>query len=205
MASVGCGQVAVHARNAWCCGYTTRDDHMPAAHRAHTEWTPERLFHCGASLALSCWVENATTLVISGPICSGKIWLACVFAQHACRRGHSALYLRVPRLAEELLILHGNGGFLTWLAALARTDVLILDDWALAPLDTSARADLLEMIDDRAGTGPTTLTTQLPVEHWHSWIGDPTIADAILDRLLAREHRIALKGESLRPDRARTS
>jgi DNA replication protein DnaC len=158
-----------------------------------------------ASLALSRWVENATTLVISGPTGSGKSWLACALAQHACRRGHSALYLRVPRLAEELRILHGNGGFSTWLAALARTDVLILDDWALAPLDTSVRADLLEMIDDRAGTRPTILTTQLPVEHWHSWIGDPTIADAILDRLLAREHRITLKGESLRQTRNRSS
>jgi DNA replication protein DnaC len=144
-------------------------------------------------------------VLISGPTGSGKSWLACALAQHACRRGHSALYLRVPRLAEELRILHGNGGFATWLAALARTDVLILDDWALAPLETSARADLLEMIDDRAGTRPTILTTQLPVEHWHSWIGDPTIADAILDRLLAREHRITLKGESLRTGRARSS
>lgn len=158
-----------------------------------------------ASLALSRWVETATTVLISGPTGSGKSWLACALAQHACRRGHSALYLRVPRLAEELRILHGNGGFATWLAALARTDVLILDDWALAPLETGARADLLEMIDDRAGTRPTILTTQLPVEHWHSWIGDPTIADAILDRLLAREHRIALKGESLRPQRTRPS
>jgi DNA replication protein DnaC len=157
-----------------------------------------------ASLALSRWVENATTLVISGPTGSGKSWLACALAQHACRRGHSALYLRVPRLAEELRILHGNGGFATWLAMLARTDVLILDDWALAPLETGARADLLEMIDDRAGTRPTILTTQLPVEHWHAWIGDATIADAILDRLLAREHRIALKGESLRQGRTRS-
>jgi hypothetical protein len=158
-----------------------------------------------ASLALSRWVETATTVLISRPTSSGKSWLACALAQHACRRGHSALYLRVSRLTEELRILHGNGGFAAWLASLARTEVLILDDWALAPLETGARADLLEMIDDRAGTRPTILATQLPVEHWHSWIGDPTIADAILDRLLAREHRIALKGESLRPQRTRPS
>ena len=113
---------------------------------------------------------------------------------------HSALYLRVPRLAEELRILHGKGGFSEWLVALARTEVLVLDDWALAPLEPAARADLLEIIDDRAGTRSraTILTTQLPVEHWHAWLGDPTIADAILDRLLSREHRIHLKGESLR-------
>jgi hypothetical protein len=143
-----------------------------------------------ASLALSRWVENATTLLISGPTGSGKSWLACALAQHACRRGHSALYLRVPRLAEELRILHGNGGFATWLAALARTDVLILDDWALAPQETGARADLLEMIDDRAGTRPTILTTQLPVslrpesepgQHWSVHL-QPAVSGTVLRR-----------------------
>jgi DNA replication protein DnaC len=110
------------------------------------------------------------------------------------------MYLRVPRLAEELRILHGKGGFAAWLAALARTEVLVLDDWALAPLEPATRADLLEIIDDRAGTRcrATILTTQLPVEHWHAWLGDPTMADAILDRLLAKEERINLKGDSLR-------
>jgi DNA replication protein DnaC len=150
------------------------------------------------SLALSRWVEQGTTVSIIGPTGSGKSWLACALAQHACQRGHSALYLRVPRLAEELRILHGNGGFTNWLAALARTDVLVLDDWALAPLEPATRADLLEIIDDRCSARATVLTTQLPVEHWHGWLGDPTIADAILDRLLAREQRITLQGESLR-------
>ena len=114
--------------------------------------------------------------------------------------GRSALYLRVPRLAEELRMLHGSGGFRRWLQQLARTEVLVLDDWALAPLEPAARADLLELIDDRAGSRSraTILATQLPVEHWHAWLGDPTIADAILDRLLCNEHRIQLKGESLR-------
>lgn len=155
------------------------------------------------SLALSRWVEQATTLTINGPTGSGKTWLACALAHHACRRGHSALYMRVPRMAEDLRILHGNGGFATWLAAIARIDVLILDDWAVAPLDPAARADMLEIIDDRAGSRATILTTQLPVEHWHGWIGDPTIADAILDRLLAKEQRIALTGDSLRPAKNR--
>ena len=106
----------------------------------------------------------------------------------------------MPRLAEELRILHGKGGFAAWLATLARTEVLVLDDWALAPLEPAARADLLELIDDRAGTPgrATIITTQLPVDHWHAWLGDPTMADAILDRLLANEHRISLKGDSLR-------
>lgn len=151
-------------------------------------------------LALSRWVEQGMTVSVIGPTGSGKSWLACALAQQACRRAHSALYLRVPRLAEELRILHGKGGFAAWLATLARTEVLILDDWALAPLEPATRADLLEIIDDRAGTAgrATILTTQLPVEHWHAWLGDPTMADAILDRLLAKEHRISLKGDSLR-------
>lgn len=151
-------------------------------------------------LALSRWVEQGMTVSVIGPTGSGKSWLACALAQQACRRAHSALYLRVPRLAEELRILHGKGGFAAWLATLARTEVLILDDWALAPLEPATRADLLEIIDDRAGTAgrATVLTTQLPVEHWHAWLGDPTMADAILDRLLAKEHRISLKGDSLR-------
>jgi DNA replication protein DnaC len=150
------------------------------------------------SLALSRWVEDGTAVLVTGPTGSGKSWLACALAQYACRRGQSALYLRVPRLAEELRILHGNGGFTRWLAAVARTDVLLLDDWALAAMDGPTRADLMEVIDDRAGTRATIITSQLPVEHWHAWIGDATIADAILDRLLSRSHRLVLKGKSLR-------
>jgi DNA replication protein DnaC len=154
------------------------------------------------SLALSRWVEDGTAILITGAAGSGKTWLACALAQYACRRGHSALYLRTPRLAEDLRILHGNGGFARWLAAVARTDVLLLDDWGLAALDGQTRSDLMELIDDRAGTRPTIVTSQLPVEHWHAWIGDATTADAILDRLLSRSQRLALKGKSLRPGKA---
>jgi DNA replication protein DnaC len=154
------------------------------------------------SLALSRWVEDGTPILVTGPTGSGKSWLACALAQYACRRGHSALYLRTPRLAEELRILHGNGGFSRWLAAVARTDVLVLDDWGLAALDGPTRSDLMEVIDDRAGTRSTIVTSQLPVEHWHAWIGDATVADAILDRLLSRSHRLVLKGESMRPRKA---
>lgn len=159
-----------------------------------------RGFERGAlmSLALSRWVEDGIAVLITGPTGSGKSWLGCALAQYACRRGQSALYLRVPRLGEELRLLHGNGGFARWLAALARTDVLLLDDWGLAGLDPAVRSDLMEIIDDRAGTRATIVTSQLPVEHWHAWIGDATIADAILDRLLSRSHRLALKGTSLR-------
>jgi DNA replication protein DnaC len=154
------------------------------------------------SLALSRWVEDGTAILATGPTGSGKSWLACALAQYACRRGHSALYLRVPRLGEELRMLHGNAGFSRWLATVARTDVLVLDDWGMAAIDASTRSDLMEIIDDRAGTRATIVTSQLPIEHWHAWIGDATIADAILDRLLSRSQRLALKGKSLRPPKA---
>ncbi|MCK6508258.1 ATP-binding protein, partial [Myxococcota bacterium] len=95
------------------------------------------------SLALSRWVDDGAAILVTGPTGSGKSWLACALAQYACRRGQSALYLRVPRLAEELRILHGNGGFTRWLTAVARTDVLLLDDWALAAMDGPTRADLM--------------------------------------------------------------
>lgn len=150
------------------------------------------------SLALGDWVQSGYSLLISGPTGAGKSWLACALAQYACRRGHSALYLRVPRLTEELRILHGNGGFTKWLMQVARVDVLLLDDWGMAPLDAMVHNDLLEMIDDRAAGKATIVTGQLPIEHWHGWIGDETIADAMLDRLMQRHHHITLKGESLR-------
>lgn len=107
------------------------------------------------SLALSRWVDDGAAILLCGATGSGKSWLACALAQYACRRGHSALYLRVPRLAEDLRVLHGNGGFGRWLATVARTDVLLLDDWGLAALDGPTRADLMEVIDDRAGSRPT--------------------------------------------------
>jgi DNA replication protein DnaC len=150
------------------------------------------------SLALGEWIKTGHTVIINGATGSGKTWLACALGQYACRRGHTVSYLRTPRLAEELRVLHGAAGFGKWLVQLAKTDVVILDDWAVAALDASTRADLLEIIDDRAATRGTIITSQLPVEHWHGWIGDATIADAMLDRLLQRTHRITLKGESLR-------
>lgn len=153
------------------------------------------------SLALGDWVTAGHSILITGPTGAGKSWLACALAQYACRRGHSALYQRVPRLQEELRIRHGSGVFGRWLAQLAKTDVLVLDDWGMGAIDNATRSDLLEIIDDRAATKATIITSQLPIEHWHAWIGDATIADAILDRIMQRNHRLTLTGDSLRQEK----
>jgi len=150
------------------------------------------------SLALSNWIDQGQTVTFSGATGLGKTWLACALGQYACRQGRSVQYLRVPRLAEELRILHASGEFRRWLTQLAKTDVIILDDWATGSLDATTRADLLEIIDDRASVRATIITHQLPIEHWHGWIGDPTVADAILDRLLQRCRRFDLHGPSRR-------
>ena len=156
------------------------------------------------SLALGDWVSAGHSVLVTGPTGAGKSWLACALAQYACRRGYSAAYQRVPRLQEELRIRHGSGVFGKWLLQLAKIDVLILDDWGMGAIDSMTRSDLLEIIDDRAGSKATIITSQLPVEHWHAWIGDATIADAILDRVMQRNHRFTLTGDSLRAERAKT-
>ena len=150
------------------------------------------------SLALGQWVQDGHAVLITGPTGAGKSWLACALAQHACRRGHSAYYQRVPRLGEELRIRHANGTFTRWLDTLKNTDVLLLDDLGMSALDAMTRADLLEIIDDRAMRSATIITSQLPIEHWHEWIDDATMADAMLDRLMQSHHRFTLSGESLR-------
>ena len=156
-------------------------------------------------LALGDWVSAGHSILITGPTGAGKSLLACALARYACRRGHSALYQRVPRLQEELRIRHGSGTFGKWLLQLARTDVLILDDWGMGALDSMTRSDLLEIIDDRSGSKATIITSQLPVEHWHAWIGDATIADAILDRIMQRNYRLTLTGDSLRTQAPKTT
>ena len=120
------------------------------------------------------------------------------WVQYACRRGHSVYYQRVPRMGEELRIRHGNATFGKWLIQLVKTDVLVLDDWGMSGIDTQTRADLLEIIDDRAASKATIITSQLPIEHWHAWVGDATIADAMLDRIMQKNHRLTLTGDSLR-------
>ena len=124
---------------------------------------------------------------------TGKTWLACALAHQACRQGLSAWYVRAPRLFEELTLCHADGTFRKRLAALAKLQLIVIDDFAIAPLGPRERNDLLELLDDRVGVRATLITSQLPVEHWHEYIGDPTLADAILDRLLQRAHRVQLQ------------
>lgn len=151
-----------------------------------------------AQLSSCQWIRSHQNLVLTGATGCGKTWLACAFGNAACRQGLSVVYVRTPRLFEELRIAHGDGSFGKRLSALAKTDLLILDDWGLAPLNQMERNDLLEVIDDRVGTRATLITSQLPPEHWHAYLNDPTLADAILDRVLHAAHKITLAGESLR-------
>lgn len=151
-----------------------------------------------AQLAGCQWIRGHQNLILTGATGCGKTWLACALGNAACRQGLSVAYVRTPRLFEELRIAHGDGSFSKRLSALAKTDVLILDDWGLAPIDQAGRNDLLEVLDDRVGARSTVITSQLPVEHWHAYLNDPTLADAILDRVLHAAHKMSLTGESLR-------
>ena len=146
-----------------------------------------------ASLGSGDWIRAGQTLLIQGATGAGKTWLACALAQQACRQGLSAWYVRAPRLFEELTLCHADGSFRKRLAALAKIQLLIIDDFAIAPMAPRERNDLLELLDDRSGARATLVTSQLPLEHWHDYLGDPTLADAILDRLLNRAHRLQLQ------------
>ena len=144
------------------------------------------------------WIKRHLNLLITGPTGVGKTWIGCALAQKACREGYTALYLRLPRLLQELSIAKGDGTYAKLLVRLAKVDVLILDDWGLSRLIAEQRRDLLEIMEDRHDNRSTIVTSQLPLEKWHNSIGDPTLADAILDRLVHNAYKINLKGESMR-------
>ena len=151
-----------------------------------------------ASLVSLDWVRQSLNLCLTGPTGCGKTWLACAFGNEACRRGFSVRYLRLPRLFEMLRISHGDGSYTKLMNQLLKTDLLILDDWGIQKVSAAQRNDLMEVIEDRHGRRSTLIASQLPTDHWHEYIGEATIADAILDRLLHGAHRINLTGESMR-------
>lgn len=154
------------------------------------------------SLAAAHWAGQPRAIVITGPTGTGKTFLACALAHAAIRNGHTALYQRAPRMLDELAIARGDGRLSRLLASWARVAVLVIDDLLIRPLTPDQAADLLEVIEDRAGLRATVITSQLPPAMWHQAIGDPTVADAVLDRLLGSADRIELSGGSLRKDGA---
>lgn len=156
------------------------------------------------SLADCRWVKSHNVL-ITGPTGVGKTYLACALAEKACREGFSVQYLRMPRLFQELAMARGDGRYGKLMTAFARTELLVLDDWGLTPLTDMEQRDLLEILEDRHGLRSTIVTSQVPVELWHEAMGGPTLADAILDRLVHNAYKIALTGESMRKRRSKTA
>ena len=153
-------------------------------------------------LATGRWIAEHRNLLVTGPCGIGKSWLACALAQKACRDGYSVHYARVPRLFADLELAHGDGRFARLFRTITKADVLILDDWGPERLSANHRRDLMEIVEDRYGAGSTVITSQLPVEAWHEVIGEPTFADAILDRIVHNAYRLALDGPSIRKIRA---
>ena len=150
------------------------------------------------SLAACAWIAKGINVLICGPTGVGKSYLACALAHKACLEGYTALYLRLPRLFEELRLAKADGRYGKLMLSFAKADLLVLDDWGLTPMTDPQRRDLLELMEDRYGLKSTIITSQLPVTDWHEAIGDPTLADAILDRIVHNAHKIEMKGESMR-------
>jgi len=157
-----------------------------------------------ATLTSCDWIGAQHNLHITGPTGTGKSWLACAFGNQACRQGLSVRYERTGRLLDQLRVARGDGSYPKLLRQLARVELLILDDFGLKPLTQTERHDLLEVIEDRHGVHSTLLTSQLPIRAWHEYLNEPTVADALLDRLLNGAHRLELTGDSMRKKEALT-
>lgn len=161
--------------------------------------TPRRLDKAlFQQLAAGRWIAEHRNLIVTGPCGVGKSWLSCALAQKACRDGHTVYYARVPRLFADLELAHGDGRFARLFRTLVKADLLILDDWGPDRLTPSQRRDLMEIVEDRYGRGSTLITSQLPLDKWHDVVGDPTFADAILDRIVHNADRLELDGPSMR-------
>lgn len=155
-------------------------------------------------LASCRWVAEHQNVIISGKTGTGKTYIACALAQQACRKGYRAIYRRAPRLFQELTLARADGSYARLLARLARTDVLIIDDWALSPLTADQRNDIFEILEDRYGGRSTIFASQLEAKCYHEYLGDPTVADAVCDRLIHNAHRVVLSGPSRRKEEAST-
>lgn len=150
------------------------------------------------ALAGGRWIDEAQNLIIEGPTGVGKSWLACALGQKACRDNRSVLYQRLPKMFADLALARGDGRYPRLMRAIGGVKLLILDDWGLEPLGPEQRRDMFEIAEERYGRGAILITSQIPVDRWHDLIGDPTLADATLDRLIHNAHRLQLRGESLR-------
>jgi len=173
---------------------------MPVSRRSTSQQSADSTAAFSPTLGELSFLKSAGNIIVTGATGLGKTYLACAIADRACRRGHTALYRRVTNLIFELKVARADGSYLKMLEKLAKVDLLVLDDWDSPPFQVQAANDLMDVVDDRAGRSSTIVTSQLPVSEWHHLIADPSVADALLDRLVHRSVRLELKGDSMRKE-----